>query len=48
MKNSIKIAMAALVMAILSSCASMGSDSGPRYVPSLNGKGGVILKPQWR
>ena len=42
-KNMIKITMAALVAAVLSNCASTGSNSGPHYVPSPNGKGGVVL-----
>ncbi len=47
-ENLINALMAALVAAALSSCASTGSDSGPRFVRDLNGKGGVVLATQWR
>ncbi len=45
---ALKISLIALVAAILSSCASTGSDSGPHYFPASNGKGGIVLAPQWR
>jgi len=46
-KDLIRITMAAIAAAVLGSCASTGSGSGPRYVPHPNGKGGVILAPRW-
>lgn len=46
-RNLTRILMAVLVVATLNCCASTGSDSGPHYVPHPNGKGGVVLAPQW-
>ncbi len=47
-KNWIKISMTALVAAFISSCASNGPDAGPHYFPASNGKGGIVLAPEWR
>lgn len=47
-KNLLKITITVLVAAVLSSCASTGSDSGPHYFPASNGKGGIVLAPEWR